>query len=701
MPVLQLLTTVLTLLTPVIAVVAQALTTYLVPVITTVVGVVTTVVNWFKNLAEQVFPAVSSAVSGASGPLAGLWQALTHLWDALRPLVTALLDLANRVFNTVLKPAIGPIGEALKEVARVIVAVLVVAINDVVIPAIHGLTDLLNGDANKAFKGYAESAKAAAQSIVESLGSLPARTVPVITQWSLRFGTIVGQLATTVGGAIRNMADAVVTGLTALGRKMVSTFSAVLPGMKSAGSAIIRAVLAGLNAIAPEAVWFVKTWVKGMVGMIGAARPALVSAGRALISGLLDGIRSMIPSLSGLLGSITSMIPSWKGPPKRDRTLLIPAGLAIMDGLNEGLERGWGNTKQVLGRITKHLEDAAGEMTKGTLGRASGPIIEISAKLAKALLGTADQIDAATKQIAAKIRDAFKAGAINRNDRDGMLEWLANSNAQLKKMSEARQKIVDKIKEIQDYAKQVTQNVLNYAAITNIKGDEGAASPTGTQLVAGLQARLATIREFGGNLKKLAGAGLSKALLRQILDAGIDGGAAIAAELANGPSSIIAALNTAQTSITKIAKDIGVDGADALFGSGKAMGDAFLKGLKSLEKTLTDAMTLLVEKLLKALGAGVDKAKGKLAEMVDASAKLAELANASGNYTPPTAKAPAAAIPKPAPPKAPVFQYIPPAGGGGSGIRSVVNFGGVVVHDKVDVDMLMNAASFASKTGRF
>jgi hypothetical protein len=700
-PVLQLLTTILTALTPVIAIVAQALTTYLVPVITAVVGVVTTVVTWFRQLAEQVFPALAGAVTTTSGPLAGLWQALSDLWTAVQPLVVALGNLAKELLEK-LQPAIEPIKELLGKLAEAFATTLTAAINTVAIPAIRGLTDLLNGDANQALQGYAAAAQEAANSIVESMGSLPAKTAPALAQWAIRFGVAINAITAAVKNAFADMYEDVEQVMIKLGLRIPGALRAAVGAVRAAASAIGDAVLTVLNLAAPELVWAVRNWVTGMTAILRAVVPTMVGIGKSIIGGLVSGIRSMIPSLSGLLGSITSMIPDWKGPPEKDRVLLRGSGVLIMEGLNDGIETGWVKTKGVLSRITDELGDASGKLGE-TLGRASAKfaIIDIGAKLAKALTGTVDQITEATKKIADKIKAAFKANDISANQRDGMLEYLATTNKKLKDLSKEREKILDKIKEIQDYAQKLTQSVLNYANFTTIKGDDGAA-PNGGQLVAGLQARLATIREFGGNLKKLAAAGLSKALLGQILDAGIDGGAAIAAELANGPASIIAALNTAQTQITKIAKGIGIDGADALFGSGKAMGDAFLKGLKSLEKALVDSMEELVEKLVKALGNGVDKAKNKLTEMVGVSQEIAQLANASGDVVMPKAKAPAPKAPAPQAPKAaPVYQYIAPPKSGSGNKTVSVNMGGVTVRDRADVDMLMNAASFKVRGATF
>lgn len=695
-PVLQLMTTVLTALTPVIAIVAQALATYLVPVITTVVGVVTNVVNWFKNLAEQAFPALLGAATGLGPSLTGLKDAFVRLWDSLQPLIDKIGELISDGIQA-LQPYLPTLGEALKKLAGIFTDTLKLAIDGVTLAieltakAIDSLTQFLDGDASASLKTFGQAAQETATSIIESFESLGQKTSPAINQWALG-----------VGQAIIDMADEVYQVMVGLGLKLPGALRAAGAGLKAAASAIGKGVVAALKVIAPEAVWAVTNWIKGASAILSAAVPRLVAIGKSLMAGLVSGIKSMIPSLSGALGAITSMIPEWKGPPEKDAKLLRSAGVAIMDGLIEGIDSQTVKLSRALGEVTQTITRAFGEVAIDLV-----PIGDLGKKLRQALTKGADEITSVVKEIRTKINDAFKSGAITAGQRDGLVDYLTATNAKLKVLSKERKAVVDKIKEITDYAKKITESVLSYAAITSIKGDDGAAA-SGGQLVAGLQARLATIREFGGNIKKLAQAGLSKALLRQILDAGIDGGAAIAAELANGPSSIIAALNTAQTQITKVAKGIGLDGADALFGSGKAMGDAFLKGLKSLEKALVDSMELLVEKLLKALTGGVDKAKAKLTELVKASAEINELAVATTKLVPynpgPQSKDPTPLVKPPAAPKA-VPKYVAPPvknnvlTSNNKGVT--VNMGGVTVKDRVDADMLMNAVSFKVRGATF
>ena len=78
--------------------------------------------------------------------------------------------------------------------------------------------------------------------------------------------------------------------------------------------------------------------------------------GRAIMNGLLNGLKSAWESVKGFVSGIAGWIRDHKGPIEYDRRLLIPAGNAIMGGLNRGLDNGFDKTMAKVQSITGAIE---------------------------------------------------------------------------------------------------------------------------------------------------------------------------------------------------------------------------------------------------------------------------------------------------------------------------------------------------------
>lgn len=85
------------------------------------------------------------------------------------------------------------------------------------------------------------------------------------------------------------------------------------------------------------------------------------TAGMSLIAGLMDGMRASLKPGSDFFKLLHEEIPNFirenKGPVEYDRGILVPAGMAIMDGLTTGLRRGFEPVKGFLNDVGPSLEE--------------------------------------------------------------------------------------------------------------------------------------------------------------------------------------------------------------------------------------------------------------------------------------------------------------------------------------------------------
>jgi tape measure domain-containing protein len=136
---------------------------------------------------------------------------------------------------------------------------------------------------------------------------------------------------------------------------VVHTIDTFIVKMAVAGGRLIRGLIHGVNGMIDDAIVGVRLVIAKMVAPFKGAGKWLFSAGVNLIKGLISGIGSMFGAVKGKLGDLTGKLTSWKGPPSKDRKLLVPAGINIMEGLNAGLVTGSKKIKRTLQTLTENI----------------------------------------------------------------------------------------------------------------------------------------------------------------------------------------------------------------------------------------------------------------------------------------------------------------------------------------------------------
>lgn len=147
-------------------------------------------------------------------------------------------------------------------------------------------------------------------------------------------------ITSTISGAINAVQSFVSSGFNAV--------VSVISGMMNSASSVISSVWNTIKSWFQAGINFIKSVVHVDLG----------AAGRKIIQSLLDGMLAVWSSVKGFVSKIAGWIKKHKGPLSYDRKLLIPAGQAIMSGLNEGLTAEFSNVQSNVSTMADRIQSA-------------------------------------------------------------------------------------------------------------------------------------------------------------------------------------------------------------------------------------------------------------------------------------------------------------------------------------------------------
>lgn len=138
-------------------------------------------------------------------------------------------------------------------------------------------------------------------------------------------------------------------------------FSNAISWLIDAGKNILTGLWNGIRQVWDDVTgWFGNLW-HNITDFFAGAGDWLIDAGKAIIGGLWNGIKQVWHDLTGWLGSVGGWIKNLKGPLDKDRQLLIPEGMAIMQGFHQGLRDTFDNL------VAPYLSDV-GANVQGAFG---------------------------------------------------------------------------------------------------------------------------------------------------------------------------------------------------------------------------------------------------------------------------------------------------------------------------------------------
>ncbi|MGW6598506.1 phage tail protein [Streptomyces sp. NPDC055036] len=505
-------------LAPFIQQLAANIAAQLVPILSAIGPILSLILPQFVELAERLFPLLTETLLQLHPSLLEISTALAGLLISLAPVIAKFLEFQVTLLDKLI-PAVQPVINIILKLVTRALTTLADIITRFIIPTINILVALLNGDFRGAFRG--------AMAIVSTMTN----------DAKVRFEDMRRKAVQVVTG--------MVTEIPAAGRRMALGFATAIISMAADATKHIQ----------------------GLPGRIRSAFPSaegiLRAAGQGIIRGLISGIQSMVPSLSGVLSGITSRIPDWKGPKKKDASLLTPAGKSIITGLITGIDASTASLKSKLNSVTTVIQRAI-SINSGNRNKVSG-LGSLLSRVAK---------DNARLLSLAKTRDTVAA-----------------------KLKTAQKALDDAVKARSKAAADFTSGILGEANITT--GFSLVNSVTA--ITVGLQQAVNKTQAFAANLAKLKAAGLRGDLLGQIADAGVDGGAATAEALARATPAELKKINDLQAQLAKAAGTAGNTAAGALYDAGVKAAQGLVDGLKRQQGAIESQMKKIADAMVKAM----------------------------------------------------------------------------------------------------
>ncbi|EAG3128227.1 tail tape measure protein [Listeria monocytogenes] len=272
---------------------------------------------------------------------------------------------------------------------------------------------------------------------------------------------------------------------------------------------------------------------------------------------------------------------------------------------------------------SKKAKKLGGDFGSGySLGIASKTkaVNKAASNLVAGALGTESQIKKLSSTLKDKISSAIDAGLHSKNKSRGQLKqakalnsiegYIVQQTNRLAATAKKRDKVVaqlkaantkmaDLTKQSKEYAASITEKMKSYGSISNVDPE----NPKSIQQE--MQKRLKEIKAFQANVEKLRKKGVSKDIINDILEAGVENGSSYAQALAKSDAKTIKAINSTQNQINSASKSMGNTAANAMYSAGINAAKGLISGLnsqkKQLEKTAKSIANTITNSVKKAL----------------------------------------------------------------------------------------------------
>ncbi len=535
--------------------------------------------------------ALVGVIKGAGDVIVGLVTVISGVFSLIAALVHGDWSAAWEAIKDIVSGAVQAVWGAIQVWLNVGILGLFKQGGKLLLASWKGAWDLI--------KGAAEGALAGARGLIEkglsAIGTAIVNAVKgFVTKWTgLGTDLVSGarSMWSSVASAVSKGIGDVVTFVSGLPGKVIGALGDLAGLLVSKGVALIQGLLKGITTKATEAMSFLRGLPAKAVAAIGGLSDLLVNAGRALIQGLINGVTEKWNELKSLVSGMGGWIADHKGPLSKDLKLLRPAGIAIMQGLKDGLMSGSEGVKSYLDDLTNRIGKALDKRYDGkALKQHTAAVMkslsdEYAAveKVGQRYARWKDHLEAAKAKLA-EIKD-FVHGI------EGQFKDFGNV------VGTGERTITVKIAAVDENGNPILDDQGNQ---TYTEEQKQVAANAQT-IIEDLQAKAAKAEQFKKTIADLAAAGLNDTTIQQLLAAGVDAGLATAQAIAAGGVGAIQQINALTQQIADAGVDTGNIAAKEFYGSGIKAAQGLIDGLKEKEPEIAAIANRLARRLAKAI----------------------------------------------------------------------------------------------------
>ncbi|MGI0279689.1 phage tail protein, partial [Streptococcus pneumoniae] len=313
-------------------------------------GVVTAwnaVVTFFSDLWVRIQEAASVA-----------WTAITTAVMAIvQPFIDGFMNIWNNISDglTQIWEGIKMIFQGVWEfIKSIFLGAILIIIN-----LVTGNFNQLGADLSLIWKGIKNSISM----IWEGIKTYFSGVVDVIVGYGIvifeNFSTTLSTIWKGLSAAGKAIFDSFAQILSNIWNTIKFVASSAWEGLKSTVLGLIDGLVQGAKNAWESMKQGVRDLVSNVTSIFDGIRNIdLWSAGKAILDGFLGGLKSSWGAVTDFVGGIASWIRDHKGPIEYDRKLLIPAGNAIMQGLDRGLQDRFKDVKKSVSGMAGEISNA-------------------------------------------------------------------------------------------------------------------------------------------------------------------------------------------------------------------------------------------------------------------------------------------------------------------------------------------------------